>query len=163
MGISEAESVVMQVLWSRQLGLGFENGGGGMMWGSAADPRYGYFPITRTDDHLGLAAVDLATGEVKWRAAPPEGGGAPVTVIPGVVFFGAGNGVFYAYSTENGRAIWQYNTAREFQTVNGVEAKGGNINAAGAVVAGGLVLIPSGYSDLGGGVRGNVLLAFGVP
>ena len=36
----------------------------------------------------------------------------------------------------------------------------GNINAAGPVVAGGRVFMTSGYSDLGGGVRGNVLLAF---
>jgi hypothetical protein len=28
-------------------------------------------------------------------------------------------------------------------------------------VAGGMVFVPSGYSDLGGGTRGNVLLAFG--
>jgi polyvinyl alcohol dehydrogenase (cytochrome) len=149
-----------EVLWSRQLGLGFENGGGGMMWGSAADPRFAYFPLTRTDARLGLAALSLATGEIAWRATPPEGGGAPVTVMPDVVFFGAGNGVLFAYSAENGRAIWQYNTARAFDTVNGVEARGGNINAAGPVVAGGRVFVTSGYSDLGGGVRGNVLLAF---
>jgi polyvinyl alcohol dehydrogenase (cytochrome) len=151
-----------EVVWSRLLGLGFENGGGGMMWGSAADPRTAYFPLNVTHDRLGLAAVDLANGEVRWRAAPPEGGGAPVTVMPGVVFFGASNGVIYAYSAENGRAIWQFNTARSFDTVNGVEAKGGNINAAGPVVANGMLFVPSGYSDLGGGVRGNVLLAFGL-
>ena len=82
-----------EVLWSRLLGLGFENGGGGMMWGSAADTRFGYFPVTRTDERLGLAAVDLSSGEIAWRAAPPEGGGAPVTVMPGVVFFGSSSGV----------------------------------------------------------------------
>ena len=47
-------------------------------------------------------------------------------------------------------------------TVNGVQARGGTINAAGPVVAGGMVFVPSGYSELGNGVRGNVLLAFGV-
>ena len=41
-------------------------------------------------------------------------------------------------------------------------ATGGNISSAGAVVANGMVFVPSGYSDLGNGVRGNVLLAFGV-
>jgi hypothetical protein len=44
-----------------------------------------------------------------------------------------------------------------------VPATGGTINAAGPVVAGGMVFVPSGYSDLGIGMRGNVLLAFGVP
>lgn len=151
-----------EVVWTRQLGLGFENGGGGMMWGSAADDRYGFFPVTRTDDRLGLAALHLASGDVAWRATPSAGGGAPVTVIPGAVFFGSSEGVIYAYSTSDGKAIWQFDTARSFETVNGVEAKGGNINAAGPVVAAGMLFVPSGYSDLGGGVRGNVLLAFGV-
>jgi polyvinyl alcohol dehydrogenase (cytochrome) len=150
-----------EVVWSRQLGLGWENGGGGMMWGSAADSRLAYFPVTVTDDRLGLAAVSIATGDVAWRAKPPAGGGAPVTVIPGVVFFGSSTGTIYAFSTSDGHAIWNFDTAREFETVNGAEARGGNINAAGPVVAGGMVFVSSGYSDLGNGVRGNVLLAFG--
>jgi polyvinyl alcohol dehydrogenase (cytochrome) len=151
-----------EVVWSRQLGLGWENGGGGMMWGSAADSRFAYFPVTRADDRLGLAAVNLTSGEVAWRAKPAVGGGAPVTVIPGAVFQGSSTGIVYAFSTTDGRAIWNFNTAREFETVNGVQARGGNINAAGPVVAAGMLFVPSGYSDLGGGVRGNVLLAFGV-
>lgn len=151
-----------EVVWRRQLGLGWENGGGGMMWGSAADGRLAYFPVTRTDERLGLAAVGIGSGEVVWRATPAVGGAAPVTVMPGVVFFGASTGTVYAYSTSDGRAIWSFDTNRPFETVNGVEAKGGGINAAGPVVAGGMLFVPSGYSDLGGGTRGNVLLAFGV-
>jgi polyvinyl alcohol dehydrogenase (cytochrome) len=150
------------VVWSRQVGLGLEGGGGAIMWGSAADERNGYFPVTRAREPLGVAAVRLTTGEIAWRASPPEGGGAPVTVIPGVLFFGSSNGTVYAYSTEDGRALWHFDTSRAFDTVNGVEAKGGNINAAGPVIASGMLFVPSGYSDLGGGVRGNVLLAFGV-
>jgi polyvinyl alcohol dehydrogenase (cytochrome) len=151
-----------EVVWSRQLGLGWENGGGGMMWGSAADSRYAYFPVTRTDERLGLAAVDLATGEIAWRARPAIGGAAPIAVIPGVVFFGSSTGTLYAYSSVDGKVLWQFDTAREFETVNRVQAKGGNMSGAGPVVAGGMVFVPSGYSDLGGGVRGNVLLAFGI-
>jgi polyvinyl alcohol dehydrogenase (cytochrome) len=83
-------------------------------------------------------------------------------VIPGVVFFGSSTGTVYAFSTRDGRSIWTFDTAREFETVNGVEARGGNINAAGPVVARGMVFVSSGYSDLGNGLRGNVLLAFGV-
>jgi polyvinyl alcohol dehydrogenase (cytochrome) len=149
------------VVWSRQLGLGWENGGGGMMWGSAADTRFAYFPVTRTDDRLGLAAVNIANGEIAWRARPPVGASAPVTVMPGVVFAGSSTGTVYAFSTIDGRSLWSFDTNRPFDTVNGVPAKGGNINAAGPVVAGGMVFVPSGYSDLGGGNRGNVLLAFG--
>ena len=83
-------------------------------------------------------------------------------MIPGVLFFGSSAGVVYAYSTDDGKALWQFDTAREFETVNGVAAKGGTINAAGPVAAGGMLFVPSGYSELGNGVRGNVLLAFGV-
>lgn len=150
------------VVWTRQLGLGWENGGGGMMWGSAADGRLAYFPVTRTDARLGLAAVGLGSGEIAWRASPAEGASAPVAVMPGVVFMGASSGTVYAYSTATGKAIWSFDTNRTFDTVNKVEAKGGNINAAGPVVAGGMLFVSSGYADLGGGNRGNVLLAFGL-
>ena len=151
------------VVWSRQVGLGIDNGGGAIMWGSAADNRNGYFPLTRGTQTLGLAAVSLANGEIAWRASPADGGGAPVSVIPGVVFFGSSSGRIYAYSTEDGHALWQFDTARAFQTVNGVAATGGNIGSAGPVIAGGMVFVPSGYSELGNGARGNVLLAFSVP
>jgi polyvinyl alcohol dehydrogenase (cytochrome) len=150
-----------EVVWSLQVGRGLETGGGAIMWGSAADDDKAYFLVTRTEPVLGLAAVRLATGELAWRASPPDGGAAPVTVIPGVVFVGSSTGTVYAYSTADGKALWQYDTARDFETVNGVPAKGGNMSSAGPIVADGMVLVPSGYSDLGNGVRGNVLLAFG--
>jgi polyvinyl alcohol dehydrogenase (cytochrome) len=149
------------VVWSRQVGLGLDGGGGAIMWGSAADQALAYFPVTRASKPRGVAALRLESGEVAWRASPPDGGGAPVTVIPGVLFFGSSAGTVYAYSTADGKALWQFETAREFETVNGVVAKGGTINAAGPVVAGGMLFVPSGYSELGTGARGNVLLAFG--
>jgi len=150
------------IVWSRQVGLGLDGGGGAIMWGSAADDRLAYFPVTRASQTLGVAALRRDTGELAWRASPADGGAAPVSVIPGVLFFGSSAGSMYAYSTADGRALWQYETAREFDTVNGVSAKGGTINAAGPVVAGGMLFVPSGYSELGNGIRGNVLLAFGV-
>jgi polyvinyl alcohol dehydrogenase (cytochrome) len=150
------------VVWSTQIGRGLETGGGAIMWGSAADDELGYFLVTRTTPDLGLAGVRLASGEIAWRASPPDGGAAPVTVIPGVVFVESSAGKIYAYSTADGKALWQFDSARAFETVNGVPATGGNISSAGAVVANGMVFVPSGYSDLGNGVRGNVLLAFGV-
>ncbi len=149
------------VVWSRQVGLGIDNGGGAIMWGSAADDRLAYFPIVRSSRPLGLVALALDSGEIAWRASPPDGGAAPVTVIPGVVFFGSSEGKLYGYATTDGKALWQYDTAHPFETVNGVPATGGTINSAGPVVAGGMVFVPSGYSDLGAGARGNVLLAFG--
>lgn len=151
------------VVWSRLAGHGLDDAGGSIMWGSAADDGRIYVPITRTNPILGLTAIDLGTGEIAWRATPAEGGGAPVSVIPGAVFFGSSAGNLFAYSTTDGRALWQFATNRPFETVNRVEAKGGGISAAGPVIAGGMVFVTSGYSELGGADgRGNVLLAFGV-
>jgi polyvinyl alcohol dehydrogenase (cytochrome) len=151
------------VVWSRQVGLGLDGGGGAIMWGSAADNRFAYYPVARAAQTLGVAALRLQDGEVAWRGSPPEGGAAPVSVIPGALFFPASSGTVYAYSTDDGKALWRFDTVREFETVNGVAARGGTIGSAGAVVASGMLFVPSGYSELGNGVRGNVLLAFGVP
>jgi len=132
-----------------------------MQWGSAADGRLAYFPLTRGGEGAGLAALDLGSGELAWRADPTVSSSAPATVIPGVLFSTASNGVIYAYSTVDGHVLWKFDTAREFPTVNGVRAKGGNMGGSGPVVAGGMLFVPSGDADqFGGSGRGNVLLAF---
>ena len=79
--------------------------------------------------------------------------------IPGVVFSGGWDGMLRAYSTEDGRQLWEYDTAHEFTTVNSVAAKGGSMGAPGPVVAGGMLFAGSGYV-FGAGTPGNVLLAF---
>ena len=152
------------VVWSKLLSLGIDNGGGGMQWGSAADDQSAYFPLTRGGKGFGLAAVKLDTGEIEWRASPPIASAAPATVIPGAVFSGSNMGTIYAYSTQDGHELWHYDTNHPFTTINGVDAKGGGFSgAAGPVIVGGMLFLPSGYADLfGGPLRGNVLLAFGV-
>jgi polyvinyl alcohol dehydrogenase (cytochrome) len=84
-----------------------------------------------------------------------------VTVLPGVVFSPSNDGAIRAFSTKDGSVVWTFDTNRDFQTLNGVTAKGGSMNGPGVVVAGGLVYVSSGYGAFG--LRpGNVLLAFGV-
>jgi polyvinyl alcohol dehydrogenase (cytochrome) len=56
--------------------------------------------------------------------------------------------------------VWDFDTARDFETVNGVKARGGSLSASGAVLGGGRLYVNSGYGALGG-MAGNVLLAFG--
>jgi polyvinyl alcohol dehydrogenase (cytochrome) len=82
-----------------------------------------------------------------------------VTAIPGVVFSGGWDGVVRALSTDDGHSLWEFNTLRDFKTVNGVAAKGGSIGAAGPTVAGGTLFVGSGYT-FGAGTIGNALLAF---
>ena len=65
-----------------------------------------------------------------------------------------------AYAAQDGHVIWEFQTARPFETVNGVAAKGGSINGPGPTVAGGMLYVTSGYAYLGLGIPGNVLLAF---
>ncbi len=149
------------VVWHRRVGPTADSGG--MLWGSAADNERAYFPVTgrRGSDPVGLTAIKLGNGELAWHASPAVAAGAPDAVIPGVVFSGANTGMMYAFSTADGHLLWQFDTNKEFPTINGVAAKGGALNGSGPVVSGGMLYVPSGYADLGGGIRGNVLLAFG--
>jgi polyvinyl alcohol dehydrogenase (cytochrome) len=120
----------------------------------------------------GLTALRIANGEKIWFSPPivcaanAKPGCSPaqsqaVTAIPGVVFSGSLDGHLRAYSAEEGKVIWDFETVRDYQTVNGVRANGGSLNGPGAVVAGGMVFVNSGYARLGS-IPGNVLLAFSV-
>ena len=57
--------------------------------------------------------------------------------------------------------MWQFDTNRDFDTVNGVKARGGAMDGPGAAVADGMLYVNSGYGGLIGR-PGNVLLAFGI-
>jgi len=58
--------------------------------------------------------------------------------------------------------IWDYDTAREFTTVNGVSGRGGSMYGPGPAIDRGLIFVNSGYAIWGGGMPGNVLLGFSV-
>ena len=76
------------------------------------------------------------------------------------MFAGSHDGGLRAYAAKDGAVIWQFDTNREFVTVNGVKANGASMDGPGAVVAGGMLFVNSGYGGLVGR-PGNVLLAFG--
>ena len=117
----------------------------------------------------GLTALRLGDGSQAWFAPaqacnPPKPGCSPaqeaaVTLIPGVVFSGSLDGHMRAFNTEDGKVLWDFDTTREFTTVNGVAAKGGSLSGAGPVISGGMIFVNSGYPR-NGGMAGNVLLAF---
>jgi polyvinyl alcohol dehydrogenase (cytochrome) len=65
-----------------------------------------------------------------------------------------------AFSAEDGHLLWEYNTVREYPTVNGVAAKRGSMGAPGPTVAGGMLFVGSRYIGVIGGMPGNVVLAF---
>jgi polyvinyl alcohol dehydrogenase (cytochrome) len=84
-----------------------------------------------------------------------------VTAIPGVVFSGSVDGHLRAYSAATGAVLWDVDTARAFDTVNGKPARGGSLDVAGPAVVNGIVFVNSGYGQWGG-MPGNVLLVFSV-
>ena len=121
-----------------------------------------------------MNAVDAITGKSLWFTPAPDvcradqkpacdqGLSAAITSMPGAVFAGSFDGHLRAYEAASGKVIWDFDTAREFETVNGVKAHGGSIESAGPVIADGLVLVNSGYL-FGGRMAGNVLLVFSLP
>jgi polyvinyl alcohol dehydrogenase (cytochrome) len=162
-----------EILWQYRAGEG--SALGGLEWGSAVDGENAYFPNSDVIKPKpgGLHAVNLKTGERVWTYAAPEpmcgkpGRGcnaalpAAVTVIPGVVFSGSNDGGVRAHSTKDGSVLWSFDTNKDFETLNGIPARGGSMHGPGPTVAGGMVYLNAGYGAFGGR-PGNVLLAFGV-
>src|SRR5260370_12130910 len=79
----------------------------------------------------GLFALNPETGAKVWAAPPPVCGDRPscspaqsaaVTVIPGVVFSGGVDGRLRAYSTNDGKVIWDFDTEQEFLAVTAAKA-----------------------------------------
>jgi polyvinyl alcohol dehydrogenase (cytochrome) len=149
---------------------------GGIEWGIAADEERVYVPVSDVlgppEAAGGLFALRLATGEKVWHTPAPKvectgargctgAQSAAITVIPGIVFSGSIDGHFRAYSTIDGTIVWDFNTVRDYVTVNGVAGRGGSLDSAGPTIAGGMLFTNSGYGQWRG-LPGNVLLAFGV-
>jgi polyvinyl alcohol dehydrogenase (cytochrome) len=150
-----------------------QGSGLGGQWGAASDGRQAYFGVAGTLSPTpgGMRAVRLDTGQEVWAKPAPErlcgtvrgcsaAQGAAITVIPGIAFSVSMDGGVRAYAADDGTIVWQFDTNREFETVNGVKAKGGAMDGPGAVVADGMLYLNSGYVSLIGR-PGNVLLAFG--
>ncbi len=170
-----------RVLWSTRVGKG--GALGGIHWGMATDGRLAYAPNSDRGAVIvdvnpdrgptpGLYALDLMSGEVVWSAPAPTdtcenrrgcwaANSAAATAIPGVVFAGSLDGHIRAYSADGGQVLWDFDTAKEFETVSGITGRGGSIDGPGPVVAGGMVYVNSGYGTFGQ-MPGNVLLAFGI-
>ena len=161
------------IVWQRRVGKG--SALGGLEWGSAADQSVGYFPVSDLllgqEEAGGLHALRLDTGAPLWEARPSradcknpkdcvQAQSAAISLIPGAVFSGTTNGIMRAYDTADGRVLWIYDANQPYTTVNGVTAKGGSFNGPGPVIVGGMLFMNAGYSYLGFGASGNVLLAF---
>ena len=165
-----------ELIWKTRVGAG--SALGGIHWGVAvsdgkvfapvADPRW---PRPDYDPTPGLFALDLAKGEKLWEYRQDDnciGANCPrtslssaVAVNDELVFASGLDGMVRAFDKEDGRVLWEYATAKDYGTIHGTPTKGGAIDNGGVVLAGDMVLIPSGYS-LFGQLPGNALIALRV-
>jgi polyvinyl alcohol dehydrogenase (cytochrome) len=175
-----------EIVWQTRVGKGGVNGG--VQWGMASDGTRIFAAVsdvvrilkTNADPNDparftlnpaeggGLTALTIADGRAAWHATPPPCRATPgcspaqpaaLTAIPGVVFSGSLDGHLRAFDAATGQVIWDVDTVRDYDGVNGARGRGGSPDGPGAVVAGGMRFVNSCYSRFGG-MPGNVLLAF---
>ena len=164
--------------WRNKLGAG--SAMGGIEWGMAADDKRLYVAVADLfapppKGKPGLFALEPATGAELWNTPAPKiacgfsgrcfnAQSAAPTVIPGVVFSTTTDGHLRAYSTDEGKILWDFDTAaQKYQTINGVKDQvGGTLDVAGPTLADGLMYIISGYAGAMSGPPNNVLLVFSV-
>jgi len=167
-----------KLLWWARVGKGGPNDG--ILWGIGSDGTYAY--VANGDSSYekrgngkagGLFSIRISDGKVMWSTPSPVASCAgtpgcssaqnqPVTVVPGVAFSGTMDGHLRAYSAEEGKIIWDFDSRKEFQTINDVPAHGGSLGSSGVTVYGNMIFVGSGYGALGN-IPGNVMLAFEVP
>jgi polyvinyl alcohol dehydrogenase (cytochrome) len=171
-----------EILWQERVGKGGINGG--VQWGSAADQSniyvalsdIGRIPVPNSQATVpdpeaggGMFALRLDNGQRVWHTPPARCGNrercspaqsAAVSAIPGAVFSGSVDGHLRAYSAAHGAVLWDFDTVRTYETVNGVPARGGSLNVGGPAISGGMLFVNSGYVQ--NGIPGNVLLGFSV-
>jgi polyvinyl alcohol dehydrogenase (cytochrome) len=158
-----------EILWQTKPGGADASSDGGVAWGTAADHRSWFVALSGSLAEArnlsgSLWALDPKTGIARWHTPSPtpecswsEGPcshaqSQAVTVMPGGVFSGSMDGHLRAYSTIDGKILWDFDTAKAFQTQNGVRASGGPLDHGGATIVNGCVYI----------ISGNTLLAFSV-
>jgi len=173
------------IIWQSRAGKGGVLGG--IQWGMAVDASHVYAAVSDVAFKVptpgptavgllldknkggGLTAFRIADGSKVWFAPPPDcpseasrcspAQSAAVTAIPGAVLSGSLDGHLRAFSTADGAILWDFNTVRDYEAVNGIKGRGGSLDGPGAVIANGMLFVNSGYSRFGG-MPGNVLLAF---
>ena len=172
-----------EIVWQTTIGHG--GTAGGVQWGSSVDRNNIYvalsdvkrIPLTYSNmtdadpkEGGGMFALRLSDGSRVWYTPPIPCGSrarcspaqsAAVSAVPGVAFSGSVDGHMRAYSMADGKVIWDFDSVREYPTVNGVPGRGGSIDGPGPVIAGGMLFMNSGYPT-NGGIPGNVLLALTV-
>lgn len=175
-----------ELLWQQKPG----NGGkaGGIHFAMAIDPDRGRLFVPISDRDVGfygdnppgtpqpsLQAFNAQTGERLWRTDAPGdcladaqeidncfiGFSAAPTATNSLVFAPTLDGVIRAFDSDTGREVWQHNTLRSYDAVNGGTASGGSIDFGGVFLDDGELFVNSGYG-LVGQMPGNAFIVMSV-
>ena len=164
-----------KLLWKTRISEGGPQGG--VIWGGSSDDRAAYFSISdwnpaKPESGGGVVAIEIRTGRKLWNTPAPKPAclgtkgcsaaqpGA-TSLIPGAVFAGSLDGHLRGYDSSDGHVLWDFDTVRDFVTVNQVKARGGSMDGTGPSIAGGFLYASAGYARFPV-MGGNVLLAFSV-
>ncbi|NKB32691.1 MAG: PQQ-binding-like beta-propeller repeat protein [Pseudomonadales bacterium] len=168
-----------QLIMNQRVGEGTALGGN--HWGIAVDSERAFLTINDpggmgANSVPGIYTYFVGTGEPSWfyqvqpkcnderseRLRRCEGlygfSTAPLSV-DGAVITGALDGRLFVFNSDSGELLFEYDTVRDYETVNGVEGYGGSIDSHSIAAGSGMVFVGSGYGQFSQ-VPGNVLLAF---
>ena len=117
-GTDQAVGDALDTLWTARLG-GLPDGAVSRDWrenpfvrGPVTPPVVagGLVYVARPDAHE-VVALDLATGEVRWRASANGRVDTPPTIHRGLCLFGTSAGWVYCLRADDGRVVWRLRAA----------------------------------------------------
>lgn len=168
-----------KTVWSARAGMGGYNGG--IHWGMSSNGETLFVGIADTPGHHmavgpprhGVHAFDAETGQAVWSTIEEKlcdelrtrcfpSASSPLTATEDLIFAGSLDGTMRIYDARTGKLLWEFDTLRSFETINGVPASGGSIDSAGAILIDNKFIVNSGY-DKFRLQPGNALLVFEVP
>ena len=167
------------LVWNQRVGEGTALGGN--HWGIASNFDRAFMTINDPEgmngnSRPGIYSYFVGTGEPSWfyevhpecnderserlrRCESLYGFSATPLSIDGAVITGGLDGRLFVFNSESGELIYQYDTVRDYETINGVAGYGGSIDSHSIAAGSGMVFVGSGYGQFRQ-VPGNVLLAF---
>ena len=167
------------LVWNQRIGEGTALGGN--HWGIASNFDRAFMTINdpegmNENSRPGIYSYFVGTGEPSWfYEVEPEcnderserlrrceslfGFSATPLSVDGAVITGGLDGRLFVFNSESGELIYEYDTVRDYETINGVEGYGGSIDSHSISAGSGMVFVGSGYGQFRQ-VPGNVLLAF---
>ena len=166
------------LVWNQRVGEGTALGGN--HWGIATDSERAFMTINdpgnrSKNNRPGIYTYFIGTGEPSWsfevqpdcdgrsdrlrRCESLYGFSATPLSVDGAVITAGLDGRLFVFNSDTGEQLFQFDTAKDFETVNGVEGYGGSIDSHSISAGSGMLFVGSGYGSFSQ-VAGNVLLAF---